>query len=52
MYIYIYIFKALRAVRRARFWDYAVLGSFVFRWFIASEFYIIFDTLVRPMSVF
>ena len=45
-------FKALRAVRRARFWDHAVLYSFVFRCLTVLEFCIIFDTLLRPWSVF
>ena len=52
IYVCIYIFKALRAVRRARFGDYAVLCSFVFRWLAVLELCIIFDTLLRPWSVF
>ena len=47
-----HLFKALRAVRRARFWDYVVLCSFVFCCFTGLEFCIIFDTLLRPCSVF
>ena len=46
------MFRALRAVRRARFGDYAVLWKFGFRWLVVVEFCIIFDTLLHPSSAF
>ena len=51
MYILCYS-KALRAVRRARFWDHVVLWSFVFHCLTILELCIIFDTLLLPWNVF